>query len=151
MRTIETAIEIPAPADAVWAVVTDFAAYPEWNPFMVNIAGDREPGNRLAVTMQNPGGRPTKFRPLVLASEGRSLRWVGKVLVRGVFDGAHELRVEPTATGSRFVQREEFSGILLPIVWRTLNTKTRAGFEAMNEALKARVAVTPGVAVPDCA
>lgn len=139
MRTIDTAIDIEAPPDAVWAVITDFAAYPAWNPFMVSIAGDREPGSRLAVTMQNPGGRPTRFRPVVLASDARSLRWVGKVLIRGVFDGAHELRVEATPNGARFVQREVFSGVLVPLLWRTLNTKTRAGFEAMNEALKQRV------------
>lgn len=139
MRTIETAIDIEARADAVWAVLTNFDAYSEWNPFTVSIAGNLEPGARLAVTMQNPGGRPTRFRPVVLPSEERSLRWVGHVLVRGIFDGTHELKVETTATGSRFVQREEFSGMLVPLLWRTLNTKTRAGFEAMNAALKERV------------
>jgi hypothetical protein len=149
MRTIETAIDIEAPTDAVWAVVTEFAAYPSWNPFMVHIEGDLEPGARLAVTMQNPGGRPTKFRPVVLASERLALRWVGHVLVNGIFDGTHELRVEATATGSRFVQREEFSGVLVPLFWRTLTTKTRSGFEAMNEALNDRVMSAKGVAAPE--
>src|SRR4051794_25927622 len=107
MRTIETAIDIDAPADAVWAVVADFPSYPDWNPFMVNVAGELEPCERLAVTMQNPGGRPSTFRPTVLPSEPRQLRWIGRVLVKGIFDGAHELRVEATATGTRFVQREE--------------------------------------------
>ena len=139
MRTIETTIDIEAPPDAVWAVLTDFAAYPDWNPFMVSIAGDLETGAKLAVTMQNPGGRPTTFRPEVLRADEHRLRWIGKVLLRGVFDGAHELRVDVTPTGSRFVQREEFSGVLVPLFWRTLTTKTRAGFVAMNEALRERV------------
>src|SRR5258705_240040 len=117
MRTIETAIDIDAPADAVWDVITDFAAYPDWNPFMVHLDGEAAPGARLTVTMQNPGGRPTKFRPSVLESPARSLRWIGHVLVPGIFDGAHEIRVDATATGTRFVQREEFSGVLLPLIW----------------------------------
>jgi hypothetical protein len=145
MRTIETAIDIDAPADVVWAVISDFAGYPEWNPFMLEIVGERTPGTRLTVTMQNPGGRPTRFRPTVLESPARSLRWIGHVLVPGIFDGAHEIRVDATETGTRFVQREEFKGILLPLIWRTLDTKTRAGFEAMNEALRARATAARSV------
>ncbi len=34
MKVIHTEIEINAPAEAVWRVLTDFAAYPEWNPFV---------------------------------------------------------------------------------------------------------------------
>ena len=71
--------------------------------------------------------------------EGDPVPGARRVVVKGTFDGTHALRVETTPTGSRFVQREEFTGILLPLLWRTLNTKTRAGFEAMNEALKERV------------
>jgi hypothetical protein len=39
----------------------------------------------------------------------------------------------------RLVQRERFRGILVPLVWRTLDRDTRRGFEAMNQALKQRV------------
>ena len=36
----------------------------------------------------------------------------------------------------RFVQREIFSGLLVPLFAKDLNTKTKQGFEAMNQALK---------------
>ena len=49
----------------------------------------------------------------------------------------------------RFTQREEFRGVLVPLLWKQLDTRTRAGFEAMNEALKARAeARAQEVAVP---
>lgn len=35
-------IEIAAPPSAVWAVLTDYDRYPEWNPFVVNLSGDKE-------------------------------------------------------------------------------------------------------------
>jgi hypothetical protein len=34
---------------------------------------------------------------------------------------------------------EQFSGLLVPLLWRMVNTDTRAGFEEMNAALKSRV------------
>lgn len=39
---------------------------------------------------------------------------------------------------TRFIQRENFSGILLPMLWKQLNTKTKEGFELMNQKLKER-------------
>ena len=34
MKELRSQIEIEAPADRVWQVLTDFATYPEWNPFI---------------------------------------------------------------------------------------------------------------------
>jgi hypothetical protein len=38
----------------------------------------------------------------------------------------------------RFVQREEFSGLLVPLLWPLLEKNTRLGFEDMNKGLKTR-------------
>jgi hypothetical protein len=57
-----------------------------------------------------------------------------------VFDGEHVFELEPLDTGgTRFVHRESFRGILVPPLAKTLDTKTRRGFEAMNQALKDEV------------
>lgn len=67
MNHIETRIDIDAPAASVWATLTGFEAYPEWNP-RSRITGVAAPGERLVVA---PGpdaeGMPT-FRPRVLAA-----------------------------------------------------------------------------------
>ena len=38
--TVTTTIDIDAGPHAVWDVLTDFPAYPEWNPFMASIDGE---------------------------------------------------------------------------------------------------------------
>jgi hypothetical protein len=140
MRELRREIEIDAPPERVWSVVTDFAAYPEWNPFIRRISGELREGASLDVRIEPPGARVTRFEPTVRAVEAnRELRWLGRLLLPGVFDGEHSLRIEPLDDGrTRFVQSERFTGILVGLVKGTL-AKTEAGFEQMNTALKARV------------
>ena len=47
-RRIDTEILIQASSERVWAVLTDFAAYPEWNPFIVSLEGKAEWGEHQA-------------------------------------------------------------------------------------------------------
>ena len=139
VRELVSEIEIDAPPERVWAVVTDFAAYPEWNPFIRRISGELREGARLEVRIEPPGGRATTFKPTVRAVESnRELRWLGRLLVPGVFDGEHSFVIEPREGGrSRFVMAERFSGFLVGFFKGTL-AKTEDGFEQMNAALKAR-------------
>ncbi len=59
--------------------------------------------------------------------------------MRGLFDGEHRFAIEPTAGGSRLVQEERFTGLLVTFLARGLRRGTLPGFERMNEALKRRV------------
>jgi hypothetical protein len=139
-RELSAETEIAAPPEHVWAVLADFAAYPEWNPFIQRIAGELREGARLEVRIAPPGGRAMTFKPTVVAVEpGREVRWLGRLLVRGLFDGEHRFELRPAGEGrTRFVQSERFSGILVGLLGRALG-RTEAGFHAMNDALKRRV------------
>ena len=97
-RRIATAIDIDAPADAIWRVLVDFPAYPEWNPFIRRIAGEAKVGAKLEVTAQPANRKPMTFRPTVrVADPDRELRWLGRVLLPGIFDGEHAFVIEPQA------------------------------------------------------
>jgi hypothetical protein len=139
MRTIEHTVDIQAPAVAVWHVLTDTDSYADWNPFMPRLSGRLAPGERLTLTVR-PGTRRMTFRPTVLAVEdGTLIRWRGRLGMPGLFDGEHELRLEPIpGSGTRFVQRETFTGLLVPMMPRVLDD-TATGFAAMNHALRDRV------------
>ena len=139
MKSLHAAVEIDAPAERVWQVVSDFARYPEWNPFIVRAAGVPRVGERLHVTIVAPGMKPASFRPRVLDFEpGRLIRWKGEFKLPGLFDGRHALIVEPLDGGrSRFTTHEDVSGIMLPFVGKVM-TASQQGFELMAGALKER-------------
>jgi hypothetical protein len=140
MFEIVTEIEIQATPEEVWRVLTDLPAHAEWNPFIQSISGPLREGATLRVTVRPPGGKAMTFRPTVRAVEpGRELRWLGRLLVPGLFDGEHYFRLSPIgSTGTRVVHGERFSGVLVYLLRASLDSGTRAGFEAMNRALKAR-------------
>lgn len=135
---LDTSIAIAAAPARVWSVLTAFAAYPRWNPFIRAIDGDLEPGRTLDVSVEPPGGRAMRFHPLVLAVDPeRELRWRGKLLIPGLFDGEHWFRLRPAAHGHVvFEQGELYTGMLVPRFKPSIDGATRAGFIAMNEALK---------------
>jgi hypothetical protein len=132
MRLVETAIDIHASAARVWSILTDFSAYSNWNPFITAAEGEARPGARLRITIAPPGRRPMTFRPVVLVTvPKRELRWLGRLLLPGLFDGKHAFRLEQQTQACRLYHTERFFG-------EGLLEATRRGFEAMNAALKAR-------------
>ncbi len=142
MRELHTEIVIAAPAERVWRILTDFDAYPHWNPFIRRIGGAAVVGAQLDVRIEPPGGAGMAFRPTVVGAEAnRELRWLGRLGLPKLCDGEHSLTIESLAAGGvRFVQREVFTGLLVPLLGGTL-AKTSEGFEQMNRALKERAEV----------
>ena len=114
MRELVAEIEIAAPAQRVWEILTDFAAYRQWNPFMPRLDGEVRVGARLRARLV-VAGAPT-LRPRLRVTRvdpGRELRWVGRgPLVRG----ERTMRIQPLG-GSRvrFAQRTEFTGPITPL------------------------------------
>ena len=135
-KSIQTSIQINASPAHVWEVLTDFEKFPEWNPFVFALEGTVAVGNRIKVKL--PG---MNFTPRVLAFEpNKAFRWRGNLFFPGLFDGEHIFNIEEKGDGSvTFRHEENFSGILLPLFTGMLDGKTKPGFEAMNQALKARV------------
>jgi hypothetical protein len=139
MRAIETEIDIAAPAAKVWRLLTDFPAYPAWNPFIKSVEGEAAVGARLRVRIEPPGRSAMTFKPTVVAMEpDRELGWLGRVLLPGLFDGEHFFRLEDRGGGCRFHHAERFSGVLVPLFGDGVFDATTSGFQAMNAALKER-------------
>jgi len=137
---IQTSVRIQATPEKIWNVLTDFAHYPEWNPFVTSLEGTVQTGKRIRVKLTPPGQKGMIFTPTVLCFDrNERFEWIGHLFIPGLFDGRHrfELKVNEDGT-TTFIQSEQFRGILVPFLKKMLNGPTRKGFEAMNEALKVR-------------
>lgn len=138
MRVIRTETSIDASPAAVWAVLTDFAGYPEWNPFITNAEGTLAVGEILTLRMV-PGGKPQTFTPEVrVVRENQELRWLGALRWPWLFSAEHRFALTPVGDGTRLVHSEVFRGVLVPLL-RAMIDQTERDFRKLNAALKERV------------
>lgn len=139
MDELVTSIDVDAPPDVVWQVLTDFERYPEWNQH-TRISGIPREGQRLSVAPGPEAGSMPTFTPTVIrAVPGQELRWLGHLWVRGLFDGEHRFVIEELDDGrSRLVQAERFTGVLVWPINFFFREDTERNFLAVNEALKRR-------------
>jgi hypothetical protein len=76
----------------------------------------------------------------VLKTEpNRELRWRYHVGLPFLFQGEHSFIIEPVGDNRvHFIDREVFTGLLVPSQAKDIDTNSKQGFEAMDKALKTR-------------
>lgn len=139
-RSIEASAEVDAPIEKVWAILTDFEAYPQWNPFTLSVDTRFEPGRPviMEVALMPPKTmRQVEFINLIEAP--RRIAW-GYVMGHASILQANRYQVlEPLADGRcRYRTVDYFSGAMVPLMMATMGSKVRAGFEGVARALKDR-------------
>src|SRR5690625_5299404 len=145
---LHTEIEIDASPERVWAVLSDFASYPQWNPFIKSITGVPRQGERLRITIQPGSGQGIRLFPVVLTADaGRELRWFCHLLFSGIFDGEHRFLIDIIGEEKvQLQQSERFSGLMVSLLHGSLDHDTKRGLEKMNQALKASAESVQGKA-----
>src|SRR5512137_503689 len=99
--TIHTEIKINAPAERVWQVLTDLAAYRDWNPMIRRAGGEVKQGARLTIYFNPRGSKGRTFRPKLLVVEpNRELRWQGQPGVPLIIESEHAFIIRPTGGSS---------------------------------------------------
>lgn len=135
-RIIDTYIDIDAPPDFVWGVLTDFPGWKEWNPFIPSITGKLIEGTQLQIIVSPPGMKPMEFKPKIFSVRpGEEIIWGGSFLLF-IYRGDHALWVEPLPDNrTRFRQRERFQGPMA-LFMGSMFEPTEQGYYQMNQALK---------------
>ncbi len=137
-KEIKTEILIHASCQKVWSVLTNFNDYSNWNPFIKSIQGELKIGNKIRARLQPPGAQGMTFTPTILALEpNKVFKWLGHLLVSGLFDGEHCFTLQDMGNGTTlFIQSEKFSGILVSLFKKMIDQNTFQGFDLMNQKLK---------------
>jgi hypothetical protein len=137
-KEIKTEILIHATPAKVWSILTNFDNYPNWNPFIKSIKGDVKVGNKITARIEPPQAKGMTFKPKILTFEtNKELKWLGHLLVAGLFDGEHKFELMDNGNGTTtFIQSEKFKGILVPLFKNMLENNTINGFNEMNGKLK---------------
>lgn len=135
---IKTEINIVATPEKVWEVLTNFIAYPNWNPFIKSIKGHAGIGKKISVTIEPPEAKGMTFKAkIVTFIKHKELSWLGHLLLPGIFDGNHKFEILDNGNGTiTFAQSEQFKGLLVPLFKKQLETNTKNGFIEMNKKLK---------------
>lgn len=136
MKSFSVEIEIVAPAADIWSVLTDAARYTSWNSTVERVEGAIADGSRVTVFAKiNPG----RAFPLTVGHwlPPRRMMWSGGMPL-GLFTGRRTFTLDAGQTITRFAMREEYSGLLAPLITRSI-PDLQPAFERFAADLKARV------------
>ena len=113
----EVSVDVRAPAERIWAILTDASAFPTWNSTVARIEGDIREGATLRV---HAPGTSMVFTPRVSGVvPNRRMTWTGGLSF--LFKGVRTFELRPRGDGSTdFIMAERFSGLILPFVKRSL-------------------------------
>jgi hypothetical protein len=136
MKFFEATATIRATPDAIWRVLVDGAGYARWDSGVDAVEGTIAPGATITVRSKAAPGRafPVKVTEFV---PGQRMIWSGGMPL-GLFKGVRTFALVPDPDGStRFTVREEYTGPLLPMIWRSM-PDFGPSFSTFANGLKAR-------------
>ena len=134
-KSYESSALVQAPPDRIWGLITDAAGYPSWNPAVLGIDGRIAPGEKLKVTSS---ANPSRAFPVTVSTlePPRRMVWSGGMPL-GLFRGVRTYTLTPEGDATRFHMREEYSGPMLPLIWRSM-PDLQPSFDTFAAAVKDR-------------
>lgn len=137
---IEHRIGLTVSAETVWEAIADIEAWPEWNPLYKRVQGKLRIGERLLIEATYPGRAAMTLQPTIVDwVPNDQIHW-RESLMGGLASAYRFIEIEKMGeNGCIFSNGEAYRGWLGPRVLRARRRWLRAGFEAMGEAVRARV------------
>ena len=134
MHAFEASTDIHAPADRVWAILTDAAAYPSWDSGVTRVEGRIADGERITVHSEVAPGRAFPVRVAIRPPD--EMTWTGGMPL-GLFRGVRTFRVTQDGETTHLAMREEYGGLLEGMMWRSM-PDLKPSFDRFVNGLKAR-------------
>jgi uncharacterized protein YndB with AHSA1/START domain len=136
MRHYEATAQIAAEPATVWAVLADAAGWPSWDSGVTAVEGRIAPGEKVTIRSEAAPGRAFPVRVTALDAPHR-LEFTGGMPL-GLFRGVRSYTLTPSAGGTAFRMREEYTGPLLGLIWRSM-PDLQPSFDRFAAGLRRRV------------
>lgn len=133
MKRFATSIEINAPAERVWALLTDAKSYPSWNSTVDKVDGEIAAGQKVTVYAKATPGRAFPLKVSTFEPATRMI-WSGGMPL-GLFTGARTYTLTPKGKAVSFTMTEEFTGLMAPLITRSI-PDLQPAFDAFARDLK---------------
>jgi hypothetical protein len=133
-------IEIEAPIERVWQIVSDLAAYPEWNPFTPRVESSLRLGDPVTLHVRmKPNRELVRVERITAVEPKERLCWSMQLLAPFVLASERCQTVTALAEGrTRYSTENRFRGFLVPLVLWIYGEDMRRGFNELAAALKKR-------------
>ncbi|WP_040808363.1 SRPBCC domain-containing protein [Nocardia concava] len=137
---IDRTVEIDAPAELVWQVLTDVEKYGEWNPFCLECRTSLEPGAPIDMKVRLVGPKPKQQREFIHSvTPGEEFSYRMKPAPLGLLSSERSHVLTSLADGrTRYLSHFQLNGPLAPVVSGLLGKALTTGFEGMTNAVKTR-------------
>ena len=136
MKHYESSAQIDAAPEAVWAILTDASGFAAWDSGLERVEGTIAIGEAIKLYTEANPGRAFKVKVTEMSAPARMV-WTGGMPL-GLFKGVRTYTLSREASGgTRFHMREEYTGPMLPVMWRAM-PDLGPSFEQFATGLKAR-------------
>ncbi|AVH22796.1 SRPBCC domain-containing protein [Nocardia cyriacigeorgica] len=134
---VDGTVEIAAPADVVWGVITGFERYGEWNPFVSECRSTLEVGAPIDMVVHLTGSKPRRQREFITShTPGEEFSYSMKPVPFGALHSRRTHTVTPLGPDrTRYESHFELGGWLKPVVELALGKALRRGFTGMTEGV----------------
>lgn len=138
MKEYKIEIDIKAPKEAVWNVITDFENYQKWNSVLVmKNNDDLLLGNKFDVTIVQQNKKQSSFKAVAVSkNDFQSFAAEQKIIGKWFFQATHYFIIKVTDNENiKFIQKWELKGIVASL-FRKQIFKELEEFKKMNLELK---------------
>lgn len=139
MQTITTEIEIQAPPEKVWSILTDIDKWEEWSPTINASKGKAAVGSSVAITMMSKeaGKDGPKYNPeIIKLEEPNYFHWRAHMMAGFIFTNDKIIELEKTDLGTKVTHKETFKGLMAAMMKGQMEKGVPPMLNMMNDALK---------------
>ncbi|HEY3797289.1 MAG TPA: SRPBCC domain-containing protein [Caulobacteraceae bacterium] len=136
---IEHRVGIQAPAEVIWAFVSDIEGWSRWNPLYPKASGKLAFGEKLELEVALPGQKPQIIRPTITDwTPNEQIIWELSMFA-GLLSTKRYIEIESLGPASCiFSNGELFEGFMLRFFTRKQRDAIKKGFAAFAETVRTK-------------